>query len=170
MKCKFDGCNRIKKYTSGVCSAHYRRFWRHGTFDYNPNWNNLKKGIPHFTNTGYMRITLPDGRRILYHRHILEKYLGRKLKPEEKTHHKNGIKTDNRIENLEIISQSEHIKKYHCRKPLIDWSKINIPPKVNRWHPNKNRVCIIPDCNIELRVRGLCEKHFHSYWKHWLSY
>ena len=50
------------------------------------------------------------------HRIIMEKYLGRYLKPEEVVHHINKIRTDNRIKNLKLFkSKSEHIK-FH--KPI----------------------------------------------------
>jgi len=53
-------------------------------------------------NQGYRRIRVPDGRRIMEHVYVMEQQLGRRLEPGENIHHRNGIKTDNRIENLEL--------------------------------------------------------------------
>jgi hypothetical protein len=57
---------------------------------------------------GY-RILKVDGRHIPEHRLVLEKKLGRKLFPEETVHHINGVRNDNRPENLELWS-SRHGK------------------------------------------------------------
>ena len=64
------------------------------------------------SSSGY-RLVSVGGRQIKGHRLVVEDFLGRRLAPTEHVHHKNGIKTDNRPENLEIISQSNHGRLHH---------------------------------------------------------
>lgn len=45
---------------------------------------------------------------IKQHRRIMEEYLERKLTADEVVHHINGDKTDNRIENLQVLKRGEH--------------------------------------------------------------
>ena len=56
-------------------------------------------------------------KRILQHRRVMEEYLGRKLLRKEVVHHVDGNKKNNEIENLELMTLSEH-SKYHALKRL----------------------------------------------------
>lgn len=58
-------------------------------------------------------IVYDDGRKVTksYPRHLMEIFLGRELSTEETVDHINGDKTDDRIENLQILSRSDNIRK-----------------------------------------------------------
>lgn len=92
---------------------------------FHPSYSGHKK----LTKDGYISITLKSLRnttefniasemawttgnikRILEHRLVMAKHIGRSLEKHEIVHHKNGIKTDNRIENLELLTVKSHHK------------------------------------------------------------
>lgn len=84
------------------------------------NW----RGGRNKTIYGYYEVYAPDhpfiqkSGYVKEHRLVVEKKIGRFLLPSEIVHHKNGIKDDNRINNLEIISKSAHVKLHHLGKKV----------------------------------------------------
>jgi hypothetical protein len=79
----------------------------------NPRWNGGRYKIK-----GYIMILChdhPNGNNNGYvpeHRLVMEKHLGRYLNKGEVIHHRNGIKDDNRIQNLELLSPGEHSRHH----------------------------------------------------------
>lgn len=93
-KCSLDDCQR-KHIAKGYCSKHYSNFKRTG---------NPERSIPklrHYTKAGYINVW--NGKDYtLEHRSVMAEMLGRPLLPGENVHHKNGVRDDNRPENLEL--------------------------------------------------------------------
>lgn len=68
---------------------------------------------------GYVLLRVPghhlaDKRGYVYeHRLVAETKLGRRLESNEIAHHVNGVKTDNRPENIEVLPSIAHHRREH---------------------------------------------------------
>ena len=82
-----------------------------------------------------------SGKRIDEHRKIMSDFLGRKLKRNEVVHHINGDKKDNRIENLVVLSISEHSRLHNKGKTLSQETKNKIKV-AHTGRPHKKKLSI----------------------------
>jgi hypothetical protein len=96
------GCTRqVNSAWVRYCVMHRNRFRR---------WGHPGQAVPkisnrwvcHIKNSGYKVFKIGNKSEIPEHRLIVERHLGRPLRRFEHVHHINGIRSDNRIENLQI--------------------------------------------------------------------
>lgn len=100
-----DKCRRPRRFVNG-----------HNTKGSgNPRYN----GGRTIDRDGYIMIYIPThpfSTQVGYvreHRLVMEAHLGRYLTIDELVHHINGDKKDNRLENLQLMTVSEHISLHH---------------------------------------------------------
>lgn len=101
---------------SPCCSMQCRGRLNVGTAAYN------YKGGRSVGKSGYVVISRPDTHTsCLEHRYVMEVHLGRRLRQDEHVHHINGVRDDNRLENLELLDARTHNSLHST---LSTWSKL----------------------------------------------
>ena len=116
-----------KKRISEKTGEARRKMFKEGTLvaprgDKHPCW----KGGRTKNNQGYFFLyaeghphAQPTTGRVAEHRLVMEKKIGRYLTPDEEVHHINGIRDDNRIENLQLMDGGEHARLHAIGKYKI---------------------------------------------------
>jgi len=86
----------------------------------------------------YELITI-DGKDVYRHRYVVEQFLGRKLTSEEHVHHKDKNTLNNSIDNLQVVSRSEHMSLHGPDRRQQIWQKdsqyLGVIKKKNRPRP-----------------------------------
>lgn len=103
---------KISEAMSG-CKSHSWKGGKTNTYSHGNNKNSIEyvkvklRSHPYCDKDGYVR----------EHRLVMEKFLGRYINKNEVVHHINHDGLDNRIENLQLMTRSEHTK-LHITKQI----------------------------------------------------
>ncbi len=102
----------------GLCKFHYSRQREGVPLDAPPRAPTLRS----FINTwGYVTTVCADGKYRQAHRMVMAEHIGRELLRHETVHHKNGVRTDNRLSNLELWTKHQPNGQRVVDK--VDWAR-----------------------------------------------
>jgi hypothetical protein len=131
---------------------------------------------------GYIYVGV-DGHKVLQHRHVWRLANG-DIPSGYEVHHVNHVRTDNRLENLELIEKAAHrrahnpkvnknctmtgctnkaLAKLLCSKHYWRLRKYGDPATLTR---GRLKLCSVSGCAHVAKSRGWCGKHYWRWMQH----
>jgi HNH endonuclease len=162
------GCGELIKsyYVDPRGTKQYPRRFKHGHHCKREN-HYMWKGGRYKSSKGYILVYSPnhpyanDG-YVFEHRLVMEQHIGRYLIPNvDDVHHINGVKNDNRIQNLQLLQHGQHTILTNTKNldhtcsicssdhtVMVNRKRIGLRPM---WYYNQNRDPVCKRCYDRLR-------------------
>lgn len=155
-KCRMHGCDG-ETVAKGLCSKHLQRKYKHGDPSVYKHSKPYGSGTDWFVGKdGYvMRRASPNDAchpnyngYIYQHRDVMSRIVGRPLTSDESVHHKNGDRSDNRPENLELWGKGQPAGQRVQDK--VAWCAAYLS--------DHHEDAVILDPDLEVALQGLAAK------------
>jgi hypothetical protein len=138
-----SGAKNGRAFCSNACKTTARRGEGH------PRYKTGRFVLPN----GYVTVPVPGRGRVYEHRLVVERRIGRPLTRDERVHHVNHDRGDNRDENLMVVTKKQHARIHADETLRGGWSRVASEcidcGRTDRKHEARGR-CYL--CNRRLKA------------------